>query len=113
MSGIFPFADNSTAIGRVESNWAVMIKIIINKGTLRNIPTTPHIIPQNTKFIKIANVDRFNAWPVNFGSNIFPNNISIPIKPIAVMAATSNDGPIANANNIGNAQANIDPIVGI
>ena len=113
ISGMLPRADNNTAIGRVESNCAAIINIIINNGTLKNIPTTPHIIPQNTRFKRIANVDRFKVFPVSFGSKILPKNISKPINPTAVSIARCTDGPIASANSIGSAHAMIEPIVGI
>ena len=53
-------------------------------GTLKNIPAAPHNIPQNTRFIKIANEDIFNVFPVSFGSMIFPKTVSIDINAIVV-----------------------------
>ena len=84
LSGIFPSADSKIAIQRVESNCAVIMNVATSKGTLKNIPAIPQIMPQNTKFIKMANVDKFSVLPVNFGSNILPKSICRPIKPIAV-----------------------------
>ena len=83
LSGILPSVESNIAIQRVESNWAVTINTATSNGTLKNIPATPHIKPQNTKFIKIASVERFNVLPVSFGSMIFPNTICNPISPNA------------------------------
>jgi hypothetical protein len=110
---MFPSADNRIAIGRVMSNWAQIINIATNIGTLKNIPATPHTIPQNTRFIKIASVDKFNVLPVNFGSIILPNKICNPIKPTAVNIGCCNDGADTNEYKIGKLHAIIAPIVGI
>ena len=82
-------------------------------GTLKNMPAGPQIIPQNTRFINIANVDIFNVFPVNFGSNIFPNIISRPINESAVNIGKCHVSPLINAYAIGKAHAKIEPIVGI
>ena len=82
-------------------------------GTLKNIPAMPQIIPQNTKFINIANVEMFNVCPVNFGSKIFPNITSIAISDVAVNTGKCHVSPLINAYKIGSAQASIEPRVGI
>ena len=87
------------------------MNIATNNGTLKNMPAMPQIIPQNTRFINIASVDRFKVLPVNFGSNILPNIICSAINPTAVN--NCNDGAVTNEYNIGNAHATIAPIVGI
>lgn len=89
------------------------MNIATNNGTLKNMPAMPQIIPQNTRFINIANVDRFKVFPVNFGSNILPNMICSAINPTAVNNGCCNDGAVTNEYNIGNAHATIAPIVGI
>ena len=110
---MLPSADSSIAIGRVESNCAHTMYIATNIGTLKNIPATPHIIPQNTRFIKMARVDKFNVLPVGFGSIIFPNSICNPISPTAVNIGCCNDGADTNEYKIGKLHAIIAPIVGI
>ena len=82
-------------------------------GTLKNIPAGPQIIPQNTKFINIANVDMFNVFPVNFGSIMFPKTISMAIKEMAVNNGKCHVSLLINAKAIGNAHDNIEPMVGI
>lgn len=84
-----------------------------NNGTLKNMPAIPHIMPHTTRFINIANVDRFRVLPVNFGSMIFPNNICRPIKPTAVNIGSCNVGYDTNEYSIGRPHATIAPIVGI
>ena len=110
---MLPSADNSTATQRVESNCVQIIYIATNIGTLKNIPAIPHIMPQNTRFINIANVDRFNVLPVSFGSNMFPNTICRPIKPMAVKIGCWIDGADTNEYSIGNEHAINAPMVGI
>lgn len=97
----------------MESNCAVMINIAAKIGTLKNIPAMPHNTPQNTKFIKIANVDRFNVFPIIFGSKMFPNMISSVTNPTVVKNGKCNESPEINAYRIGNEHATIEPIVGI
>ena len=113
LSGIFPSADSSTAIQRVESNWAHVIYTATNIGTLKNIPAIPHIMPQKTKLINMAKVDRFNVFPVNFGSIIFPNSICRPIKPTAVNKGCCNDVAVTKEYRIGNPHATNAPMVGM
>ena len=110
---MLPSADSNTAIQRVESNWAQMMYSATNNGTLKNMPAMPQIIPHTTKFIKIANVDRFNVFPVNFGSMMFPNIICRPISPNEIRTISFNDAPDMAANNIGIVHPRIAPIVGI
>lgn len=100
-------------MGRVVSNWAQMINVATNIGTLKNMPATPHIMPQNTKFINIASVDRFNVLPVNFGSIILPNKICMAIKPMAVRIGCCNVGADTSEYSIGSVHATMAPIVGI
>ena len=61
----------------------------------------------------IANVDRFNVFPVNLGSNMLPNITCNAINPAAVSNGCCNDGAVTNEYNIGNAHATMAPIVGI
>ena len=82
-------------------------------GTLKNIPARPQIIPQNTKFINMAKVDMFRVFPVNFGSMMFPKIISKEINEIAVNNGVCHVSVLINAKAIGNAHANIEPIVGM
>ena len=82
-------------------------------GTLKNIPAMPHNNPQNTKLINMANVDRFNVFPIIFGSNMFPNMISNNIKPPAVKNGNCIESAEINAYKIGNAHATMEPIVGM
>lgn len=110
---MFPSADNKTATQRVESNWAHIMYIATNIGTLKNIPAIPHIMPQNTRFINMASVDMFNVFPVNFGSSKFPKIICNVIKPIAVKIGCCNVGADTNEYNIGKEHATIAPIVGM
>jgi len=105
--------DNSVAIQRVDSNCAVVTYIAINIGTLKNIPAGPQIIPQKTKFISIARDEIFRVLPVNFGSIIFPNIVSIAINAIVVKSGICHVSCIITAYAIGRAHANIEPIVGI
>ena len=77
------------------------------------MPATPHIMPQTTRFIRIANVDRFNVLPVNFGSIMFPNKICNEIKPTAVRIGCCKVGADTNEYNIGREHATIAPMVGI
>ena len=93
---MFPSVDNNTAIQRVESNWAHVMYSATNRGTLKNMPAIPHIMPQTTRLIKMANVDRFSVLPVNFGSIILPNSICSPINPIAVNNGCCSVGADAN-----------------
>ena len=106
-------ADNKTAIHLVESNCAVMMNIATSNGTLKNIPAIPQIIPQNTRFINIANVDRFSVLPANFGSSMLPNITCSAISPTAVKIGCCNDGAVISEYSIGKAHATIAPIVGI
>ena len=87
--------------------------IAANIGTLKNIPAGPQIMPQKTKFINIAKVEIFSVFPVNFGSIIFPKIISVAIKDMAVSNGKCHVSLLINAKAIGNAHANIEPIVGI
>ena len=113
LSGKFPSEDNNTAIHRVESNWAVVMNIATRMGTLKNIPATPHIMPQNTRFISIASVDRFNVFPVRRGSKMFPNKTCNDTRPMAINSGSRNECAVANENSIGIAHAIMEPIVGI
>lgn len=110
---MLPSVDSSTAIQRVESNWAQMMYSATNNGTLKNMPAMPQIIPHTTKFIKIANVDRFNVLPVSFGSIMLPNKICKPIRPIAVKIGCCNVGADASEYNIGRPHAINAPMVGM
>ena len=73
----------------------------------------PQIIPHTTRFIKIASVDRFNVFPVNFGSIILPNNICNEIRPIAVKIGCCKVGADTKEYKIGSVHATIAPIVGM
>ena len=77
------------------------------------MPASPQIIPQNTKFINIANVDIFNVFPVNFGSIIFPKTISKDIKAMAVNNGKCHVSLLIKAKAIGKAQDSMEPIVGM
>ena len=90
-----------------------MIYIATSMGTLKNMPAMPHIMPQNTRLINIANVDRFRVFPVNFGSIILPNSICKAIKPTAVRIGCCSVGAVTNEYNIGRPHATIAPIVGM
>lgn len=108
-----PSVDNNTAIQRVESNCAHVMYSATNSGTLKNIPAIPHIMPQTTRLIKMAKVDRFSVLPVNFGSMMFPKSICRPISPIAVNNGCCNVGADANVYNIGRPHAINAPMVGM
>ena len=105
--------ESNVAIQRVDENCAVVMYIAAKIGTLKNIPAGPQIIPQKTRFINIAKVEIFNVFPVNFGSIIFPNIVSILIKAIVVKTGICHVSCIINAYAIGRAHARIEPIVGI
>ena len=77
------------------------------------MPARPQIMPQNTRFINIANVDMFNVFPVNFGSIIFPNMISKAIKDIAVNNGICHVSALISAKAIGSTHERIEPIVGM
>ena len=110
-----PLLDRRIAIGLVLGKCDKTIVVIIKKGTHRNIPATPQIVPQSARLNKITTGLRFNDVPINRGSIMFP--IVICSAPIQTSTIKNSENPslvdCANAMVAGKMVATIDPTVGI
>ena len=74
MSFIRPFSESMIATGRVFGNSEKMMMVITVMGTLKIIPVTPQIVPQNAKAKMVTKALMFMVFPISFGSRMFPTN---------------------------------------
>ena len=83
---------------------------ITKRGTLKNIPTRPHIFPINDKKIIKAIGLMFKVLPISFVSKKFPINICETSNKIKVSIGVKNSINWMVANKEGNTTARSDPM---
>ena len=74
---LIPLSEINNAIFFVDLKLLNTIRQITNKGTLRNIPVSPHNFPINERVSIIIKGLIFSDLPSSFGSKMFPIKIWI------------------------------------